>query len=384
MAVPALLVFNAGSTSLKFGLFRADGAAGDSCAVLARGRVEWSEEGLSMTWASSGEHPETTRWPGRTPADAPGQVLEVVEAWCGARGLTVVAAGHRVVHGGRDFVAPVRIHAGILARLEALTPLAPLHQPANLAPIRRLLTERPAWAQIACFDTAFHASMPDVARVYGLPLAYAERGFLRYGFHGLACESVMRQLAASDPALAEGRVLIAHLGGGASVTGVVGGRSMHHSMGWSALDGLVMATRCGALDPGLVLALVRSAGSADAVERLLYRESGLLGLSGISADMRSLLASPEPRARLAVDVFVYRAIVELGGAAAAMGEHAAAIRERIVAALGWLGARLDPAANAGGASCLEDASSRVAIRRIGVDEEAVMARHVVAEWRKFV
>lgn len=396
MAPPAILVFNAGSTSLKFGLFRADGTDGGSCAVLARGRVERSEDGLSMAWASPGEHPETTPWPGRAPSDATDRVLEAVEAWCGAQRLTVVAAGHRVVHGGRDFVAPVRIDAGILTRLEALTPLAPLHQPANLAPIRRLLVERPAWVQIACFDTAFHASMPEVARLYGLPLAHGERGFLRYGFHGLACESVMRQLAASDPALAVGRVLIAHLGGGASVTGVVEGRSVHHSMGWSALDGLVMATRSGALDPGLVLALVRSVGSVDAVERMLYRESGLLGLSGISADMRELLASSEPRARLAVDVFVHRAIVELGGAVAAMGgldalvfsggigEHAAAIRERIVAALGWIGARLDRAANADGASRLEDTSSQIAIRRIGVDEEAVIAGHVLTEWRKCV
>jgi acetate kinase len=388
---PAVLALNAGSTSLKFALFGL-AADGGPPAELLRGRLEADGAGervvLAATSGTAGGQPAPLVIDGQASAsiaDAPGLLFEAVDRWCTARGLRLAAAGHRIVHGGREFTTPVRIDRSILDRLVALAPLAPLHQPVNLAPIRAIAGRRPELVQVGCFDTAFHATIPERARVYGLPRSHAERGRVRYGFHGLACESVMRRLGEREPRLAAGRVLIAHLGGGASLTAVSAGRSVHHSMGWSALDGLVMATRCGSLDPALVLDLVRDGGGPDAVERMLYRESGLLGLSGLSGDMRTLLESDDPLAAFAVDVFVHRVVVEAGAAISAMGgidvlafsggigEHASAVRERVVEGLNWIGASIDRGSNARGGWRIDADHSAVAIRRVAVDEEAILA-----------
>lgn len=385
MARAALLVINAGSTSLKFGL---RGVAADPDWLL---RGHYALRGgaviLDIARPSSRQSlavPVAAGEPARID-DALAHLLEWLPVELAALDLEVIGAGHRIVHGGRHFTAPVLVGREVLAELEALIPMAPLHQPVGLAAIRALLEARPDWSQVACFDTTFHATQPLSARLYGLPQHLADRGYIRYGFHGLACESVMATLAAESTDLAAGRVLLMHLGGGASLTGVVDGRSVHHSMGWSALDGLVMSTRSGSLDPGLVLALVREYGDPGLVESLLYRQSGLLGLSGLSSDLRDLLASDSPEAQRAVDVYARRIVLEAGAAIAAMGgvdalafsggvgENAVIIRRRVCAALNWIGVQLDPEANERHASQLEVRGSRVGIRRVVADEEAVIA-----------
>lgn len=387
---PVLLALNAGSASLKFALF--DAANPQSC--LLRGRYAAKGRGTDFTVEHRGEGADIA-------CPAGGEVPEQLDAaighlvgWLGpalaAAGHELVGAGHRIVHGGRRFVAPVRIDAAAIAELEALVPLAPLHQPAGLAAIRALAMVRPGLAQVACFDTAFHSGQPEAERQYGLPRRLSDRGFIRYGFHGLACESVMAVLRSESRELASGRVLVAHLGGGASLTGIVDGRSVRNTMGWSALDGLPMATRSGTLDPALVLALVRETGDPDVVERMLYRESGLFGLSGVSGDLRELLASPRAAARQAIDVYVRRIVLEAGATIAAMGgidvlvfsggvgENAAGIRRRVCEGLGWIGVDLDVDANEQHTSRLDGSGSAVAIRRVRVDEEAVIGRAVAA------
>lgn len=390
MAHPVLLALNAGSASFKFALFDANRPS----ACLLRGRYAARAGGSDFTL----EHRDVDRFfavaPGRAGPErldgAPAHLLGWLEPALAAAGHELVGAGHRIVHGGRRFVAPTRIDDEVLAALEALVPLAPLHQPAGLAAVRALAELRPGLLQMACLDTAFHAGQSEAERLYGLPQRLSDRGFVRYGFHGLACESVLSALRMESPGFASGRVLVAHLGGGASLTGIVDGRSVRNTMGWSALDGLPMATRCGTLDPALVLALVREAGDTEAVERMLYRESGLLGLSGVSGDLRELLSSAEARARRAIDVYVRRIVLEAGATIAAMGgievlvfsggvgENAAGIRAGVCEALGWIGVDLDGDANDRQASRLDGPASRVAIRRIRVDEEAVIAGAVAA------
>ncbi len=384
MGSAVVLAINAGSTSLKFALHAS--APPSECLLRGQYALEGHRTRLSITRVGDPIPgvPDDGEGPDRL-GDAIVHLLEWLDPALATSGLELLAAGHRIVHGGRQFVAPARIDQAVLGELERLAPLAPLHQPAGLAAVRALAGARPDLPQVACFDTAFHAGHPAEERLYGLPRNLAERGFVRFGFHGLACESVMASLAEESPERATGRVLVAHLGGGASLTGIVSGRSVRNTMGWSALDGLVMATRAGSLDPALVLALVQEFGNVAAVEHLLYRESGLRGLAG-TGDLRELLARDDPEARLAIDVYVRRIVLEAGATIAAMGgidtlvfsggigSNSPAIRSRVCERLGWIGVAIDEGATQGHAVRLEAASSRVAVRRFVVDEEAVIAR----------
>jgi xylulose-5-phosphate/fructose-6-phosphate phosphoketolase len=385
----AILVLNAGSSSIKFSLFSGDE---HGLALELRGLLEGIEgEGAPHLVA---RRPDGTvlserHWPERSylgHAGALERLLPLVRAALGEGELAGV--GHRVVHGGVAFGAPVRVDEAVLARLQTFVPLAPLHQPHNLAPIRALRALDPALPQVACFDTAFHRSMPPVAERFALPEALHQAGVRRYGFHGLSYEYIASALPALDPAAARGRTVAMHLGNGASLCALQAGRSVATTMGFSVLDGLCMGTRCGALDPGVVLWLADERGlDPRAIERLLYDESGLLGVSGISSDMRTLLASREPRARLAVDLFVYRIGQELGAMAAALGgldavvftagigENAAEIRERVCRDAAWLGLELDPAANAAAGPRITTDRSRVAGYVLRTDEELMIARH---------
>ena len=286
-------------------------------------------------------------------------VLDWLNAAYGAK-HKLGAVGHRVVHGGTEFAAPVRADAVVLAKLDRLVPLAPLHQPHNLAPVRALLARMPALPQVVCFDTAFHRTNPPVAQMFALPKELDDAGVRRYGFHGLSYEYVASVLPQIDEAAARGKTVVLHLGNGASMCALDAGRSVASTMGFTAVDGLPMGTRCGALDPGVILYLLDQRGmDARAIEKLIYGQSGLLGVSGVSSDMRALLDSTDARAKLAVDLFVYRIGRELGSLAAALGgldalvftagigERAAPIRERICRQAAWLGVELDAAANAG-------------------------------------
>jgi acetate kinase len=300
----------------------------------------------------------------------------------------LAAVGHRVGHGGLKYFEPVRIDAGVLAYLEQLIPLVPLHQPHNLAAIRALEKRRPDLPQVACFDTAFHRSQPEVAQAYALPRAYTEKGVRRYGFHGISYEYIASELPRYDSRAAASRVIVAHLGNGSSLCAMKAGRSVATTMGFSSLDGLPMGTRCGSLDPGVILLLLDHLHlDARAIEALLYKESGLLGVSGISSDMRALLASADPRAAEAVDLYVYRIGRELGSLAAALGgldalvftagigEHAAAIRSRVCRDAAWLGLELDEAANQAGGPRISRSESRIAAWVIPTNEELMIARH---------
>jgi acetate kinase len=302
-----------------------------------------------------------------------------------------VAVGHRVVHGGPRFSAPTAVDEPMLAELERFVSLAPLHQPNNLAPIHALRAQMPALLQVACFDTAFHRGHPEVADRYAVPAHLHAEGVRRYGFHGLSYEYVAARFAEVDPRAAAGRVIVAHLGSGASMCAMVEGRSVDSTMGFTALDGLPMGTRPGQIDPGVILYLIEQNGMKPAdVQRLLYNGCGLKGLSGISNDMRELLASDRPEAALAIDYFVYRATLAAGSLAAAMGgldamvftagigENAPEIRARISARLGWLGAELDTEANDSGGPLISTPRSRIGLHVIPTDEELMIARHTLA------
>jgi acetate kinase len=294
-----------------------------------------------------------------------------------------------VVHGGLDFIAPTVVDAAVLGRLARYEQLAPLHQPHNLAAIRFLLERLPGVPQVACFDTAFHRTASEVAQLFALPQRYAEAGVRRYGFHGLSYEYVASVLPALDPAAARGRTVVFHLGNGASMCAMNAGRSVATTMGFTALEGLPMGTRCGSIDPGVLLYLLQALKlEVREVERLLYQESGLLGLSGVSSDMRDLLESDAPSARLAVEVFVYRAQRELGSLAAALGgldavvftagigENQPEIRRRICAGAQWLGLEVDEAANLRQGPRISAPGSRVSAWVVPTDEESMIARHV--------
>ena len=302
----------------------------------------------------------------------------------------LAAVGHRVVHGGLEYSAPVRLTPAIVEKLAEFIPLAPLHQPNNLAPIRALLANQPDLPQVACFDTAFHRKAPEVSQAFALPAAITERGVRRFGFHGLSYEFISSVLPSLDARAAEGRTVVMHLGNGASACAILAGRSVASTLGFTAVDGLPMGTRCGNLDPGVMLYLMDEMQmDARALERLIYKESGLLGVSGLSSDMRTLLESDEPRARFAVELFVYRIGRELGSLAAALGgldamvftggigEHAAPVREQVCQAAAWLGVEFDPAANAhtAGATRISTADSRVSVWVIPTNEELMIARH---------
>ena len=379
--------FNAGSSSIKFAVY-----AERAGALVATGRGEVDGGGdrpRLLARAPDGTLVQETALAAHASHGAQlGAVVDWVEGHLAPARLAAI--GHRVVHGGNAHAGPALVTPALLAELAALAPLAPLHQPHNLAAIDTMAHLHPGLPQVACFDTAFHLDAPRVSRLYGLPRALADEGVMRYGFHGLSYRHIADALPALEPR-AGGRVVAAHLGSGASMCAMVGGKSVATSMGFSALDGLPMATRCGSIDPGLVLHLLREKHmTPDALERMLYRDSGLLGLSGISGDMRTLLASPDAAAREAVDVFVYRVARELGSLAAAaggldvlvltggIGEHAAGIRARVCAQAAWLGVRLDAGANAAGGPRLHAPDSAVAVWVLPADEEAVIARETRA------
>ena len=413
----AILCVNAGSSSLKFALFdaaaaaaaNADAAQGAPSTEAPSTETRATEARATLSATARGEIAELDarphllahdaagavlaeqRWPAGLP-DPFATVLQALLAFADAHPDLgrLAAVGHRVVHGGAEHVAPARLTPALLSGLEALIPLDPLHIPHNLAPIRAIAEGRPALPQVVCFDTAFHHTLPPEARSFGLPRALTQSGLRRYGFHGLSYEYVAAALRARTPRLAAGRVIVAHLGSGASLCALQDGRSIATTMGFSALDGLVMATRCGSLDPGIVLQLGRQGHSLADIEAMLYHRSGLLGVSGISGDVRVLLASPEPAAREAIDLFTYRIATQAGGLASALGgldglvftagigEHAGLIRTEVCARLAWLGLRLDEAANAVHAPCISTPDSAVAVHVLATDEEAMIARHTRA------
>lgn len=380
-----VLVINAGSSSIKFSLFQ---VTGDDFDLMLGGQLEalYTAPALVVRDAA-GTLVEEHRWD-QAFGHAGGvtHLAAVLRQRLGSQ--RVAAVGHRVVHGGPDYSAPVRLTQEVIERLDRFVPLAPLHQPHSLAAIRALLSSRPDLPQVACFDTAFHRGQPEVAQSFALPPEITGRGVRRYGFHGLSYEYIASVLPDYDPGAAQGRTLVAHLGNGASLCALQCGRSIASSMGFTGVDGLPMGTRCGNLDPGVLLYLMDELGmDARAIERLIYQQSGLLGVSGLSSDMRTLLDSDAPRARFAVELFVYRIGREIGSLAAALGgldalvftagigEHSVAIRERVCAAAAWLGVRLDPTANASGNDCISASDSRVAVWVIPTDEERMIARH---------
>ena len=383
-----ILCFNAGSSSLKFAVFEIVSDEGLRRALA--GEIE--EIGDTPRFAAvdaEGRRLPPPDWGSAVPRE-PADFLAPLLSWIETRGGAgeIAAAGHRIVHGGTQFTAPVRIDDRVLAALDRLVPLAPLHQPANLVPIRALTATRPQLPQVGAFDTAFHHGRAAVTTRFALPREFEDAGIKRYGFHGLSYEYIAQALPTAAPEIAGGRVVVAHLGNGASLCAMRNGKSVDTTMSFSALDGLVMGTRCGALDPGVVLYLLAERGmDRRAIEDLLYRRSGLLGVSGIGADMRTLLASPDPRAAEAIELFVFRILHELGGLAASLGgldglvftagigEHAAEIRRRVCAGAGWLGVALDPAANAGGGPRITRPDSRVSAWVIPTDEDLMIARH---------
>jgi acetate kinase len=375
-----LLTLNAGSSSVKYALFACDRAPG---APLLSGQIDGLDQGERLDLNPAAAPAEATL----THAQALARVIERIGD------ARVRAVGHRIVHGGLAFDQPVAIDDAVLVTIEALAPLAPLHQPHNLAGVRAARVAFPKVAQIACFDTAFHRSMPERNQRFALPRAQHDQGLRRYGFHGLSYESIAAQLTQREPGggrWTAGRTVVAHLGNGASMCALLNGRSVATTMSFSPLDGLPMGTRCGRLDAAVVLHLMQQPGmDAGRVARLLYRESGLLGLSGLSGDMRELLASSEPAAAEAIDYFVEHAGRELAGMAAALqgidtlvftggiGEHASAIRQRIVQGCAWMGLRLDAQANDAGQERISSPDSAVDVLVLHTDEEAVIARHVM-------
>ncbi|MBM3391747.1 MAG: acetate/propionate family kinase [Betaproteobacteria bacterium] len=384
---PAILVLNAGSSSVKFLLFAEE--AGGLQAVV-RGQIEGIRTAPHfIARDGTGKVLAEQTWGEGDRLDHDGAVRHITDFLGELRGeLELHAVGHRVVHGGTEYVQPVRLDADVLGALEKYIPLAPLHQPHNLGPIRLLLGQRPQLVQVACFDTAFHATNPEVSRRFAIPAELHEAGVRRYGFHGLSYEYIASVLDRHDAKAAAGRTIILHLGNGSSMCGLEVGRSVASTMGFTALDGLPMGTRCGAIDPGVLLYLMDQRGmDARAIEKLLYNQSGLLGVSGISSDMRKLLGSDDARARLAVDVYTYRIRREMGSLAAALGgvdaiaftagigENSAEIRARICRDAAWLGVELDAAANAQGGPRISTPGSRVNVWVIPTNEELMIARH---------
>ncbi len=384
----AILVLNAGSSSVKFSVHDDDGTG----ALDARLEGQVEAIGVAPHFEASdakGAALADARLDGSGAPDHASAVAYILSWLTEQLGDTrIVAAGHRVVHGGVRFVAPIRIDDEVLAEIERLVPLAPLHQPHHVAAIRALAREAPELPQVACFDTSFHRTQPPVAQAFALPRALSAEGIHRYGFHGLSYEYIASVLPEVAPEIAGGRVVVAHLGNGASLCALRAGRSIATSMGFTALDGLVMGTRPGALDPGVLLYLMDEHGmDARALEQLLYHESGLLGVSGVSSDMRQLLASEDPRAREAIDLFVYRLCRELGSLAAVLGgldaliftagigEHAAPIRAAVCRGAAWLGVELDAAANASGGPRISNPGGSASAWVVPTDENRMIARH---------
>jgi acetate kinase len=385
-----ILVLNAGSSSIKFRAFH---MSGDVPALVFRGQIESIYTSPSFVALDpQGVRIGEKTWGQGNELGHQGALEYISEFLLSQReGHRLIAVGHRVVHGGMEFSQATLATPEVVSKLEKLVPLAPLHQPHNLLPIRILARLRPDVPQVACFDTAFHRLQPEAAQAYALPEAVTARGVRRYGFHGLSYEYIASVLPDVAPKAASGRTVVAHLGNGSSMCAIKAGRSMASTMGFTAVDGLPMGTRCGNLDPGVILYLIDELKmDARAVENMIYKQSGLLGVSGTSSDMRALLASDDPRARFAVELFTYRIGRELGSLAASLqgidalvftagiGEHATLVRERVCREAAWLGVELDPAANQKGGPCITTAASKVSAWVIPTDEEQMIARHTHA------
>ncbi len=381
----AILVLNAGSSSLKFSVFE---LLGEQLSPKITGQVEGIGTAPSLK-AKDGA--------GKILIDGLSETSEIANHIQALQKIldflhtddsfNLVGVGHRVVHGGADYSAPQLITPEVMNKLDSITHLAPLHNPHNIAAIRAMNQECPDLPQVACFDTAFHRQQDTLAKLFGLPYSYYEQGIQRYGFHGLSYEYIASAL---PPEIAAGRVIVAHIGSGASLCAIQQGRSVACTMGFTPLDGLLMGTRSGSLDAGVILYLLQQGFSYHQLEDLLYKQSGLLGLSGISNDMRVLLDSSEPRAKLAIDYFVYRVSREIGSLVAAMGglntlvftagigENSPQIRQLIAEHASWLGIDFDAEANAANASCISHAGSRVSVLVIPTNEELMIARHTLA------
>jgi len=383
---PLIGVINAGSSSIKFSFFEGERR-------ILSGQVDGI--GAHPSASAAGPNGEVIAPPhlGTKPPTVPSEVLPAILPWARERigDRRLAALGHRVVHGGLHHSRPARVTPELLAELEALVPLAPLHEPHNLAPIKMAMTLNPDLPQVACFDTAFHRTAPEVEQAFALPYRYYEEGIRRYGFHGLSYEYIASVLPQRAPQIANGRVVVAHLGNGCSACAMRKRTSIATTMGFTALDGLPMGTRCGELDAGVVLHLIQQKGmSAEELVNLLYRRSGMLGLSGISSDFRELLASDDPRARFAVDVFCYRVAGHIASLATALGgldgivftagvgENAAPVRRAICQACSWLGLELDEAANREHKERISTPNSRVVAYVIKTDENLMIARHARA------
>ncbi len=383
----AIVVLNAGSSSVKFSLYLDRGE-------ILEPHVVGQIEGLYTAPRFVSKAPDGTlkaekSWPAGFELGHEGALDHLVGHLRSE--LTddrLVGLGHRVVHGGQVYSQPVRVDEKVLSQLEKFVPLAPLHQPHNLAPIRRALERAPELPQVACFDTSFHRGQPDVAQMYALPAELREAGIMRYGFHGLSYEYIASVLPGVDSRAAEGRSVVLHLGNGASICALRACQSVASTMGFTAVEGLPMGTRSGSLDPGVILYLMDTCGmDPRSIEKLIYSQSGLLGVSGFASDMRVLLASEKPQAKLAVDLFLYRIRRELGSLAAALGgldaivftagigENAPVIRSRVCRDAAWLGVEIDEAANAEGRQRISTDASRVSVWVIPTNEELMIARH---------
>lgn len=385
------VVINAGSSSIKFSLF--DGPA---LQPAMRGKIENLYAGVTRFVAqdAQGGTVGERSWPDAPIDHEEGMRFLIDFAQTHLAGRRVAAVGHRIVHGGVAYSGPQLLDRGVVAELDKLVPLAPLHLPHNLAPVRSMMALAPEVPQVGCFDTAFHVGQPARAQAFALPARITERGIRRYGFHGLSYEYIASRLPEADPGLSGAKVVAAHLGNGASMCAMSSGRSVASTMGFTAVDGLPMGTRCGDLDPGVVLYLIEELGmDVAAVQKLIYQESGLLGVSGISADMRTLEASDDPRARAAIDLMVYRIGRELGSLAAALGgldalvfsggigENSVALRAAVCRDAAWLGVELDTAANGAnprGVARISAAGSKVAVWVVPANEELMIARHTLA------
>ncbi|WP_426418747.1 acetate/propionate family kinase [Bradyrhizobium genosp. A] len=384
-----ILVVNAGSSSVKFQIFAIDGEG------RLRRQIKGQMDGIGSrprlrASGANGDPMADRAYPIEAVPDIPAAMAVAGEWLRDELRITPMAVGHRVVHGGPDYDRPVLVDHGVVARLERFAALAPLHQPHNLAPIRSLLANFPALPQVACFDTAFHRTHSAVADHYAIPHQLHAEGVRRYGFHGLSYEYIAKTLPQVAPDIAKGRVIVAHLGSGASMCALRDGHSVESTMGFTALDGLPMGTRPGQIDPGVVLYLIAEKGmSASNVQSFLYRDCGLKGLSGVSNDMRELEASADGNAKLAIDYFVYRIGLNAGMLAAALqgldafvftagiGENSISIRSRIAEVLGWLGVTLDPAENARHAPLISRPDSRIPVYVVPTDEELMIAQHTL-------
>lgn len=384
----ALLVINAGSSSLKFSVFRTLDDGGVTATI--NGQISGIGTEPRFEAKDTARNPIGAKaWTAGEKADRTallGYLLDWIEEHLD--GARLLAAGHRVVHGGSGFSHPVLVTDAVMDELEALIPLAPLHQPHNLAAIRALAEAHPELPQIACFDTAFHRGQPWQAQTFALPREMTESGIRRYGFHGLSYEYIARRLPEIAPELADARVVVCHLGSGSSMCAIHAGKSVDSTMGFTAVDGLPMGTRTGCLDPGVLIYLMRSRGmDADALEKLIYNKSGLLGVSGISNDMRVLLESPEPHAAEAVELFCFRVAKEAGALTSSMGgvdaivftagigERSAPVRARVGEKLAWLGISIDAERNAANAHRISADDSRLPVWVIPTDEEQMIALH---------